>query len=1106
MTQTRINPTVLRFILLSLSLIYLCVSKAYTQTAALKYNQFTHSDGLSNDFVNTIVEDSRGFIWIGTRSGLNHFDGNTNHFFVNNSENSASLSTNDISHLISLSNNILLAGTWGKGINRVDAASKRIKRLGIGSIGEELFVKRMLSKNDSIVWVGTFGNGLLEYNLNTDRFQSILTDFEEVEGINDFKFCQDICYHQGRLWICNNMGQIAYLEEGSSKIKLLKNSENQLINFGETLCITPHEDQIAFSNTNGEIILYHPNTQESTTKTLFSKKNSNNKINSFIKSGNKVWAATSFELKYYDLSKDTVVEVVSSNEGEHFKNIFCLYSDSRDILWLGTWGQGLKGISQKPNLITEIRLNDQNVTVNGIMQSNNKNEILLATTRGVYTYNTLTARRAPLNFQGDLGQVISEENIIGVFKYGSEMLICTFQSGLFIADQNLTIRPFQFNPDTQSFKQQSITSISKLPNGEIWIGSWTHGVLVLNEHNKKQQRHHKACPNKGTLSSNGVFGATLGSDGQVYIGTYKGLSSYNYTTGEFTDYEIKTSKNLSEGRIINTVRSVVEDKFGRFWLASIDGLVVFDSRTQETPSFFDLRGGLADNVVYTLRIAGGYVWATTKKGLSRISIEDLTITNFTENSGLPSNMFNDNAALLDSDLLYLGLGEQVVFFNPKTLKKEQHKIEFSITDFYVNDQIVQSEDGIIEGSIFGKESIVLDADNNNVSFEISIKDYLTQSKTRHFVHRISGIDENWIPYNYGQRLIRYPNLPSGRHTFQFTEVLESGQLRDNVLELEIQIKYPIWKKWWFLLAVIILIGLLFYLLVRYRTITISRKNKELETKVASRTAEIEKSNQELKIQRRAIRDNVKYASRLQISLLPKREEIDLGFKENFIFFKPRDIVSGDFFWYQKIGPKKILVVADCTGHGVSGAFVSVIGITYLKTIVGTMKVTNPSFILNMLHNEINKSFNEENGKIRDGMDISILCYDEDKKVLDIASAMNSVLLVNEDKSFRRIRGDKFPVGGEDGSYKEIGKYTLHSLPIHQKQKIYLYSDGFQDQFGGGAGSKFMSTRFRQLLVDNSDLPMKDQYQIIQDTFYDWKEGHHQVDDVLVMGICLDPHS
>lgn len=1101
------NNRLLKFVHFQLSFLSLCVTAAYAQTVPLKYNQFSRSDGLSNNFVNSITEDTRGFMWIGTRSGLNHFDGYTNQFFVNNSEDTASLSTNDISHVISLPNNKILAGTWGKGINLIDAVSKEVKRLGMGSMEAEILVKSMISKNDSIIWVGSYGNGLLEYNLKRDRFRSISTNFKEIDGENDFKFCQDICYHLGKLWICNDRGQLAYLADGSTQIQLLKTPYDQTTSFGKILNVKACKDQMAFANSNGELILYDPKTNKATKKTLFSSKYSNNKIIVFLPKDDKIWAATSSELKYYDLSKNQVIQVVSTNTGDNFENIFHLYSDSRNILWLGTWGQGLKNIPQNPDQITEVSLSNEQISVKGITESEQPNEILLSTSKGIYTYNKVTAKRSRLNFKGELGAVISKESISGVYRYGSELLICTFQNGLYIADKNQVIRPFNFMQTNKNFQYQSITSISKLPNGEIWIGSWTNGALVVHENSSYQQHHYKSDKNNQGLTSNGVFGATLGSDGNVYLGTYNGLSSYNYKTKKFTDYPINTTKKTASGRKISTVRSVLEDESGRFWLASIDGLYVVNPQKTEVTAFFDVKNGLTDDVIYDLKIVAGYVWATTKNGLSRISLKDLSITNFNKNSGLPSNTCNDNALLVCSGgLLYIGVGEQMVFFDPKTLKKEEYKIDFSITNLFINDRMIQAKDGIIEGDIFGKKSIVLDYDQNNLSFEVSIKDYLTQSKTRHFVYRISGIDKNWIPYNYGQKIIRYPNLTHGPHQFQFTEILESGQLSDDVFTLDIEIKYPFWEKWWFILIAILSVGLLIYLFIRYRTIAMSRKNKELETKVASRTAEIEESNRRLKIQRRSIQDNVKYASRLQNSLLPKREEINEGFLENFIFFKPRDIVSGDFYWYEKIGSKKILVAADCTGHGVSGAFVSVMGITFLKTIVRTMKVTNPSFILNMLHHQMNKSFNEENGKIKDGMDISIMCYDEDTKVLHIASAMNCLLIVNEDKSFERLRGDKFPVGGEDETYKGIGKYTLHTREIHQKQKIYLYSDGFQDQFGGESGSKFMSTRFRRLLVENSGLSMAHQSQIIQNTFDHWSAGHHQVDDVLVVGVCLDPYA
>ncbi len=315
-----------------------------------------------------------------------------------------------------------------------------------------------------------------------------------------------------------------------------------------------------------------------------------------------------------------------------------------------------------------------------------------------------------------------------------------------------------------------------------------------------------------------------------------------------------------------------------------------------------------------------------------------------------------------------------------------------------------------------------------------------------------------------------------------------------------------------------------------------RYNEELEKKIAQRTAELQKKNEDLT-------DSINYARRIQHAMLPFPERIAKSLAEFFILFKPKDIVSGDFYWFQdmseesyNLGDKSdiiknknsqnkiVIVCADCTGHSVPGAFMSMIGNELLNQIVNVHHITSPDLILNELHKGIRYALQQGETANRDGMDISVVTLTKSSDLtafdkLEYAGAMNPIYYVKSDfpnqavsnsdlesrTPLHEIKADKMSIGGLQSEEERI--FTKHTIqlqtPNSKSQTIfYLCSDGFQDQFGGSESRKFMVKKFRELLFSIAHLPMNEQHQILDEIIDKWMvEGNEkQVDDMLVMGI------
>jgi serine phosphatase RsbU (regulator of sigma subunit) len=260
---------------------------------------------------------------------------------------------------------------------------------------------------------------------------------------------------------------------------------------------------------------------------------------------------------------------------------------------------------------------------------------------------------------------------------------------------------------------------------------------------------------------------------------------------------------------------------------------------------------------------------------------------------------------------------------------------------------------------------------------------------------------------------------------------------------------------------------------------------------------LEEKNDLITKQKQEITDSIKYASRIQKAVLPSTTLISDALPEHFVLFMPRDIVSGDFYWMTQKDDKIILVAADCTGHGVPGAFMSMLGVSFLYEIVNKENVIQPATILNHLRNHI-KTTLSQTGKFdeqKDGMDISLCVIDKKAMRLEWAGAYNPLYLIRNGE-LTEIKADKMPVAVHLNDHMS---FTNHEVDINSGDSYYMFSDGYSDQFGGTDGRKFMSKKFKELLTTIYDKSMEDQKEILQSAHFNWKGEHEQVDDILVIG-------
>lgn len=274
-------------------------------------------------------------------------------------------------------------------------------------------------------------------------------------------------------------------------------------------------------------------------------------------------------------------------------------------------------------------------------------------------------------------------------------------------------------------------------------------------------------------------------------------------------------------------------------------------------------------------------------------------------------------------------------------------------------------------------------------------------------------------------------------------------------------------------------------------------------------------------------DSINYAKRIQDAILPSEEEFSQSLKNTFVLFNPKDIVSGDFYWMynssviandegvkQSVKEDELIffAAADCTGHGVPGAFMSIVGHNLLDKIVGEYHLTSPAEILNYLNKGVSETLRQsaEQTNIKDGMDISLCVFNTQTKVLEFSGAYNPLYIISKHNiegaevnmenetglKLYEVKADRFPIGNYTD---EVKQFTNHSFKLHEGDTVYLFSDGFADQFGGTHGKKFRYKQFKELLLAINTQTMDEQKEVLQKTFTEWKGSLEQIDDVIIIG-------
>jgi serine phosphatase RsbU (regulator of sigma subunit) len=534
---------------------------------------------------------------------------------------------------------------------------------------------------------------------------------------------------------------------------------------------------------------------------------------------------------------------------------------------------------------------------------------------------------------------------------------------------------------------------------------------------------------------------------------------------------------------------LTEDEEGQIWAGTSEkGVFKF---AEETPKVYSLDQGLKAKYTYAIGIdPKGYIWVGHRLGLSKIDPVSENIVVFDQEMGFTSDVLYRAIEKNARGQMLFGTNNGLILYDTYQARVDSIPPRLNISLLTISDSIYDSSSDI--KLPFGVYKIRFDF----VGINLTNPDQVT------YRYKLDGFDDWSEPTR--ETFAKYSRIEDGNYTFMLQACDGNGNCTGETAMVSISVKIPIWKAWWFIISLILIAIISVFVIIKVRERNQKALQEYLEQQLEERTREVIHQKEEIEIKNRDITDSINYAQRIQASILPPIQRLHQTFGGSFVFYQPRDIVSGDFYWYDRLDHERFMIVcADSTGHGVPGAFMSMIGTTLIKDICLREDVKTPSDVLMTLDEEVREALNQnkETDGSNDGMDIIVAEINMKTMKFIVSSAMRPVILYRGGEQIY-VKGSRSSIGGQLDDTSIDKNFVNEEFQLSKGDIIYMFSDGYPDQFGGPLGRKFKMVRLKNLLRDIHDKPMEEQYNYVKSNFFLWKEDLDQVDDVLFMGIKI----
>ncbi len=1017
-------------------------------------------EGLCHAFVYTVSQDKTGYIWLGTGEGICRFNG----LEFDNPVYQDSLASEVAAVSYTDSEGTIWFGYHSGNIASYDGTRFRIMKAGPDVPGA---ITGFAETDEHKLLFSTLNNGIYHLDAQDDTAY-------RAEGLGEAMYTALLV--SGKWLLAGTQGGL-YVYESSSEngayrqryftdeLELTRINDIQQAGGQNAFWvatedlglfrITPGENEIILTAVKGPYDLTGENLQsvyEDRDGQIWLSTLHNGVIRLDAPDASGQFAGFSVYNKDNGLSGNATKRVFQDLEGN---------------IWIATYGEGLALLVGQAFTFFSFPDAEFGNDVKSLLIHNGQ-EIFIGGNTGLFTTGPGWDR--PLKRVS----AMPEDRITALHMYKDKLLIGTEQHGL-----------YEMNPSTRRVSKINMqanslgNSVNAIASDSLRVYLATQDGIYVLDNQMQQEAHYTTLEG---LPHNNIE--------QVIVDGKQRLLFATRTNGIYQLTREGDAVNLyptGKGEI--RFRSIAEDGEGNLWAATDGDGVFFFSRD----TFYHITdvSGLKSNYCYSL-VAGNNqtMWVGHRLGVSRINTANLRIGIYDLNIGITGD-FNQNATYGDpAGRLYFGTTEGVMCYDPERDKNATSPPISVITKVLISDK---------EYDVNQEISLPYRAYKLRIEFTGL---HYSDPEAVTYQYMLEGHDLGWSDITT-QNFASYPRIEDGEYTFYLRSFSGEGLSQEEPAWVKIKIRLPIWKTWWFISLAVLFLFAAVYVIIRVREHKQKELQQYLENELNARTREVVEQKEVIETKNRDITDSITYAKRIQTSMLPPIQRLQQYFSGCFVFYCPRDIVSGDFYWFDRVNENKFFVVcADSTGHGVPGAFMSMIGSTLIKDICMREAGHSPSQVLQALDRELKNTLNqnlEDGTKPSDGMDIIVCEIDLRTHYIRFATAMRPIIIYrNGEEVF--IKGSRNSIGGH--YEREDNVFVDEGLQLSRGDIIYMFSDGYADQFGGPMNKKFKMVRLKNMLQEIYQKPMDEQYNHIQSTFNSWKEHSTQVDDVLFMGIKI----
>lgn len=1030
------------------------------------FSVFTTQHGLGANIVYSMTEDKKGNLWLATDNGLQKYDGINFHTFSEN----IGLNSNAVRCVLEDHSGKIWIGTEGGGVSCYDG--RQFIHYALPEWKPHYSIYSMAEDKEGNIWMGTNGSGVAKFD--GKKFTVYTTE----SGLSDNHVLSIYTDRKGKVWMGTYLNGITVFD-------------------GKSFSQITASDGLS----SPSILAFHEDVE-----------------------GN-MWLGTYGQgIVKFDGKNFTTI---SAGEGLSNEYIRAINSDRFGNLWICTYGGGIN-ILNETSFFHFTKQNGLPVNlVYGTGEDKEKNIWLATWGEGAVNYNGI-----------GFSQFTEKE---GLLQNLNRQILTDDSGNVWIGSNGYGISVIEKdnvkNLGATAVNNGYILSTLKDSRGNLWFGTSGGGAFYFDG-----SFWYRISVKEGMVN-NYIMSMTEDSRGNIWLGThgggvsvFDGISLINYTE--------------KEGLLCNRVWALYTDKKGNIWMGTNgNGIACYDGKQWKN---FREENGLSNGFIQTINEDNkGNIWVGTGKGIDFFTENNNNGYSlhygFGKEDGLRAPDIVHGSGFYSSDnKLWWGSGKGLVTLNLNRFHFPEKLPVTSLTDIYINEQHIDwnnQPDTLLKYTGDGKNTpffnypsqLELPYHINHLTFYFTSTD-ASPHKVK-YSYQMEGLDPQWsIPSS--SALADYRNIPYGTYTFKVKSTGATGKWSEPV-QYTFTIFPPWWHTWWFRVIMVLCFVLILFLLFRWRTSALRKRQAELEETVRIRTSEVVREKKEVEHQKelveeknKEILDSITYAKRLQEAILPPLKIVKEYLPESFILYKPKDIVAGDFYFMESFAEASdskgknnnhvVFAAADCTGHGVPGAMVSVVCSNALNRAVKEFKLTDPGLILDKVRELVVETFEKSESEVKDGMDISLCILDTSNNELKWAGANNPLWVVKkgqeaEDKgqvkrdekindssliahglSLIEIKPDKQPIG----KYAEARPFTTHTVQLQKGDTIYIFTDGYEDQFGGDKGKKFKSANMKKLLLDISSENMETQREKISFEFEKWKGELEQVDDVCVIGVRI----